>query len=79
MTTLIIRLPDHKHERLRQLARRRRVSMNKLIEELSTAALAQSDAEIRFRARAVRGSAKKALRLLEGPSKPRRRPQAAKD
>lgn len=65
MATLTIRLPDDKHERLRLLARRRRVSMNKLIEELSTVALVQSDAETRFRARAARGSVKKALRLLE--------------
>ena len=38
MATLTIRLPDEKHERLRQLAERRRISMNKLIEELSTVA-----------------------------------------
>ena len=65
MATLTIRLPDEKHERLRQLARRRRVSMNKLIEELSTVVLAQADAETRFRARAARGSVKKALQLLD--------------
>ena len=65
MATLTIRLPDEKHERLRQLARRRHVSMNKLIEELSTVVLAQADAETRFRARAARGSVKKALQLLD--------------
>lgn len=40
MATLTIRLPDEKHERLRQLAKQRKISMNKLIEELSTIALA---------------------------------------
>lgn len=65
MATLTIRLSDEKHERLRLLARRRRVSMNKLMDELSTVALAQSDAEARFRARAARGSVKKALALLD--------------
>lgn len=65
MATLTIRLPDDKHERLRLLARRRRVSMNKLMEGLSTVALVQSGTETRFHARAARGSVKKALRLLE--------------
>lgn len=65
MATLTIRLPDDKHERLRQLAKQRNISMNKLIEELSTIALSQFDAETRFRARAVRGSAEAGLHLLE--------------
>ena len=65
MATLTIRLPDDKHERLRQLAKQRKISMNKLIEELSTIALAQLDAETRFRARAARGSAEAGLRLLD--------------
>jgi hypothetical protein len=65
MATLTIRLTDEKHARLRQLAERRRISVNKLIDELSTAALAEFDAEIRFRARAALGSPEDALRLLE--------------
>ena len=65
MATLTIRLPDEKHERLRQLAKQRKMSMNKLMEELSTIALTQFDAETRFRARAARGSAEAGLRLLE--------------
>lgn len=64
MGTLTIRLPAEKHDRLRQLARHRRVSINKLMEELSTAALAEFDAETRFLARAARGSIDEALRLL---------------
>lgn len=50
MSTLTIRMPDATHERLKELARARRVSINKLIEEFSTAALAEFDAEVRFRA-----------------------------
>ena len=65
MATLTIRLPDDKHARLKQLAEHRHISMNKLIEELSTVALAQFDAELRFRARAARGSAEAGLRLLD--------------
>ena len=48
MATLTIRLPNDKHQRLRLLAKRRQVSMNKLMEELSTVALVQFDAEARF-------------------------------
>lgn len=65
MGTLTIRLPDDKHDRLRELARHRQVSMNKLLEDLSTTVLAEFDAETRFRARAARGSAAEALRLLD--------------
>ena len=65
MATLTIRLPDDQHARLKQLAAHRQISMNKLIEELSTVALAQFDAELRFRARAARGSAEEGLRLLD--------------
>jgi len=65
MATLTIRLSDEKHARLRQLADRRRISVNKLIDELSTVALAEFDAETRFRARAALGSPEEALRLLD--------------
>jgi len=65
MATLTIRLSDEKHERLRQLAERRKISMNKLLDELSTIALAELDAETRFRARAARGSREEGLRLLD--------------
>jgi predicted transcriptional regulator len=65
MGTLTVRLPDDQHERLRQLARHRNLSMNKLLEELSTAAIAEFDAESRFRIRAAAGSPAEGLRLLD--------------
>jgi predicted HicB family RNase H-like nuclease len=65
MATLTIRLSDEKHERLRQLAERRQISMNKLVNELSTIALTEFDAETRFRARAARGSRDEGLKLLD--------------
>ena len=64
MATLTVRMPDDTHDRLRHLAKARNVSMNKLIEEFSIAALAEFDAEARFRARAARGNPKRGLRLL---------------
>lgn len=85
MGTLTIRVPDDTHERLRRLAEARGVSVNKLIEELSTAALAEFDAETRFRIRAGRGSAREGLRLLDkldqayqGAAQPRARYRARK-
>ncbi len=65
MGTLTIRVPDDTHERLKQLAQARGVSVNKLIEEMSTAALAEFDAETRFRIRAARGNAAAGLRVLD--------------
>jgi len=41
MATMTIRLPDAEHTRLKQLAARQGVSLNKLIEEWSSVALAQ--------------------------------------
>jgi predicted DNA-binding ribbon-helix-helix protein len=60
MAILTISLSGETHERLRQLSERRKISMNKLIEELSTVALTEFDAETRFRTRAVLGSRRKA-------------------
>ncbi len=65
MSTLTIRLPDDKHERLKALAKRRHMSVNKLIEELSTQALAEYDMENRFRLLAARGSRERGLALLD--------------
>lgn len=65
MSTLTIRLPDDKHQRLRELARRRSMSINKLMEELATISITEFDAETRFRSLAARGSARKGLALLD--------------
>ncbi len=64
MSTLTIRIPETKHARLRSLAQARGVSLNKLIDELATVALAQHDAEVRFRTLAAKGSTRVGLALL---------------
>ena len=66
MAALIIRLPEGKRERLKDLARIRKLSVTKLFDEMATVLLAEFDAETRFRARAGRGAgrAKRGLRLL---------------
>ena len=65
MSTLTLRLPDDKHERRKALAVRGKISVNKLMEELSTQALAEFDSEVRFRALAASGRARKGLDVLE--------------
>jgi len=65
VATLTVRLPDDKHSRLKALAKHRHVSVNKLIEELSTQALAEFDSEIRFRALAATGNTQRGLELLD--------------
>ena len=65
MSTLTIRLPETKHQRLKAFARARGVSLNKLVEEWATVALAQADAENRYRLRAARGQPAAALVLLD--------------
>jgi len=64
MTTLTIRLPEDTTIRLKQLAASRGISLNKLMEELGTAALAVHDTENRFRLMAQAGDRKAALDIL---------------
>lgn len=65
MSTLTIRLPDDTAERLKSLARSRGLSVNKLVEEMSTQALAAFDVETRFRAMAAQGDPQRALAILD--------------
>jgi hypothetical protein len=65
MATMTIRLPDDKHERLKRLAERRGISLNKLFEEWSTVALTEHDAQNRFRLLGSKGDKQKALRVLD--------------
>ena len=64
MGTLTIRIPDDKHERLKSLAIHKKVSLNKLMEELSIQALSEFDSEVRFRALAAKGDREKGLEIL---------------
>jgi predicted DNA-binding ribbon-helix-helix protein len=64
MATLTIRLPDNKHLRLKKLAESQGMSVNKLIEELSTIALAEFDTHTRFKLLAAQGNPEEGLKLL---------------
>lgn len=65
MTTLTIRMPDDKAIRLKALAQRRNISVNRLIEELSTIALTEYDAQVSYEVRAARATAAQGLALLD--------------
>ena len=49
MSVLTTRLTEEKHERLKQLAKSGNISLNKLMDELSTIALAEFDTYNRYR------------------------------
>jgi len=65
MSILTIRIPDAKHARLRNLAKAKGISINRLIDELATVALTEHDSETRFRTMAARGSKQTGLALLD--------------
>jgi predicted transcriptional regulator len=65
MAAFMVRIPDDKHERLKELAKARGISLNKLIEELSTIALAEFDAETRFKAMAAQGNPDRGIAILD--------------
>jgi predicted transcriptional regulator len=65
MTTLSIRLPDDMAERLKDIAKARGISLNKLIFELSAQALAEEEAKQRFLLTQLRGNPKRAAQLLD--------------
>jgi predicted transcriptional regulator len=65
MSTLTLRLPDDVADRLKNVARSRGVSVNKLVTELSVQSLAAYDAEIRFKAAAASANIPEALAVLD--------------
>jgi len=65
MSTITLRLPDSKHERLKQYAKDQGISLNKLFDEFATVALAQFDAKTRFVLNSQKGDTDKGLKLLD--------------
>lgn len=73
MSALTLRMPDHKHERLKAMAEQRGVSLARLLDELTTQALVEFDTETRFMLRAARGGNRterglELLRIAQGIS-----------
>ncbi len=65
MTTLTIRIPEDKHDRLKALAQSRHMSANKPMDELATVALANHDAFLWFQPLVAQGNPARALELLD--------------
>lgn len=65
MSTLTLRIPDSKYERLKRYAKSKEISLNKLFDEFATIALTQYDTKTRFELMASRGDRKRGLTLLD--------------
>lgn len=65
MSVVTLRIPDNKHARLKQLAASRKISVNRLLDELATIALVQHDLSVQFRAAADSGDPARGLALLD--------------
>lgn len=65
MSTLTLRIPDTKYERLKNYAKSKEISLNKLFDEFATIALTQFDTKTRFELMASKGDKMKGLELLD--------------
>ena len=65
MSTLSVRLPDDIACRLKSLAQQRKMSLNKLMNELSVRALAEQESKQQFLASQLRGNRQRGLQLLD--------------
>ena len=65
MSTLTLRIPDTKYERLKSYAKSKEISLNKLFDEFATIALTQFDTKTRFDLMASKGNKKRGLELLD--------------
>jgi hypothetical protein len=65
MSTITLRIPDAKHERLKNLAQGKNISLNKLFEEWATVALVQQDTQASYEYAKARGNRQRGLALLD--------------
>lgn len=65
MNTFTIRLPDDLAERLKNTAKARGISVNKLVTEISVQALTAYDAEVHFKALAQKANIPEAIGILD--------------
>ena len=64
MHQFTVRMPEDRVNRLKELAKNRGISLNKMVEEWATMAIAEFDAHASFMARAARGSRARGLSAL---------------
>jgi len=65
MATITLRVTDQKADKLKKLAEKMDVSVNKLLDELTTVAITHDEAHMRFQIRAERGSRDRGLATLD--------------
>ena len=65
MSTLTLRIPNSKYERLKSYAKSKEISLNKLFDEWATIALTQFDTKTRFDLIVSKGNEKRGLELLD--------------
>ena len=65
MGTITLRLPDEIHQGIKVVAAQRKMSLNKLYEEISSSLLRGHSDEMRFRKHAAEGNRKKGLAILD--------------
>jgi hypothetical protein len=65
MSTITLRIPNTKHERLKNLAHGKNISLNKMFEEWATVALVQQDTQASYDSSKARGNRQRGLALLD--------------
>ena len=65
MATITFRVTDQKADKLKKLAEKMDVSVNKLLDEITTSAIAYNDARLDFEMRAARGDRHRGLEILD--------------
>lgn len=65
MSTITFRLPEGKHEKLKKLAKSQNISVNRLLDELSSIAIAGYDSKMQFELRQRKGDKQKGLEILD--------------
>lgn len=65
MSVVTLHLPDDQNQRLKSIAQARGFSLNKLLDQLSAAALTENDIELRYVRLAATGSVKRGLELMD--------------
>lgn len=65
MSVITLRMNDDKATRLKSMAQAQGVSVNRLMDELASVALAEHDAKTRFMLRAKQGDTKRGIELLD--------------
>ena len=65
MSTLSVSLPDDIASRLKSLAHSRNISLNKLMNDLSTRRLVEEEAKQQFLAAQLRGKRQRGLQMLD--------------